>query len=233
MGFTARSHPPPRADAPALLADESEAHVLVVAPTGAGKGRNFIIPNLLSTVSPCIVLDVKGEAARVTARYRRSIGHEVVILDPFHIATDTPASLNPLDRVTSSAETVADEAFMLASLLSEGRRFEKDSFWDDHGEALLAGLFTHIATSKGLKSRALGDVWALLSADDFVYATAVLLDNKKDLHPFARQQLVAFLGHEGEKVRTSVLSVAQQHMRIFASEAVQRSVTKTSFNLSR
>jgi type IV secretion system protein VirD4 len=233
MGFTARSHAEPPPFAPTLLADDSEAHVLVVAPTGAGKGRNFIIPNLLSTVSPCIVLDIKGEAARVTARYRRAIGHDVVILDPFHIATDKPASLNPLDRVTNNPGTVADEAFMLASLLSEGRRFEKDSFWDDHGEALLAGLFTHVATSTGLKSRALGDIWKLLAANDFVYTIAVLLDNAKDLHPFARQQLVAFLGHEGDKVRTSVLSVAQQHMRIFAREAVQRSVAKTSFDLTK
>jgi type IV secretion system protein VirD4 len=234
MGFTAGQRPEPAAaTSPVLLADGSEAHVLVVAPTGAGKGRNFIIPNLLSTVSPCIVVDIKGEAAKITARYRRSLGHEIVILDPFNIVTDKPSSLNPLDRVTNSPETVADEAFMLASLLSEGRRFEKDSFWDDHGEALLAGLFTHAATSAGLKSRALGDVWKLLGADDFVYAAAVLLDEQKVLHPFARQQLVAFLGHEAEKVRTSVLSVAQQHMRIFASDAVQRSVAKTSFDLAK
>ena len=212
MGFTARAEPVPKIPSVStLLNDDTESHVLVVAPTGAGKGRNFIIPNLLSTASPCIVLDIKGEAARVTARYRRSIGHEVVILDPFHIATDTPASLNPLDRVTSNPETVADEAFMLASLLSEGRRFEKDSFWDDHGEALLAGLFTHVATSEGLPSRALGDVSALLGGDDFTYATAVLLDQRKDLHPFAKQQLAAFLGHEGEKVRTSVLRAESHH----------------------
>jgi type IV secretion system protein VirD4 len=232
MGFTVPSRAEPPPSAPTLLADDSEAHVLVVAPTGAGKGRNFIIPNLLSTKSPCIVLDIKGEAARVTARYRRAIGHDVVILDPFHIATDEPATLNPLDRVTRNRGTVADEAFMLASLLSEGRRFERDSFWDDHGEALLAGLFTYVATSAGLKSRALGDVWKLLASSDFVYSTAVLIDNAKKLHPFAKQQLVGFLGHE-ERVRSSVLSVAKQHMRVFASDAVQRSVAKTSFDLSK
>ena len=54
---------------PAFIADRSEAHVLVIAPTGAGKGRNFIIPNLLSSTAPAIVLDIKGEAARVTDRY--------------------------------------------------------------------------------------------------------------------------------------------------------------------
>jgi type IV secretion system protein VirD4 len=88
--------------------------VLVVAPAGAGKGRNFIILNLLSTASPCIVLGIKGEAARVTVRYRRDIGHEVVILDPFRVATDKPASLNPLDRLAANSDIVADEAFASA-----------------------------------------------------------------------------------------------------------------------
>jgi type IV secretion system protein VirD4 len=232
IGFGARAQPEPPAS-PSLLCDDTESHVLVIAPTGAGKGRNFIIPNLLSTVSPCIVLDIKGEAARVTARYRRSIGHEVVILDPFHIATDSPASLNPLDLFAGTFDTVADDAFMLASLLSEGSRGTKDPFWDDLAENLLAGIIAHIATAKDLPSRALGDLCKLIGADDVVFSLAVLMDNMKDMHPFAHQQIAAFLGHEGEKVRTSVLSVAQQHTRIFTSPAVQQAVSTTSFDLGK
>jgi type IV secretion system protein VirD4 len=219
---------------PGLIADSSEFHVLVIAPTGAGKGRNFIIPNLLTCSAPMIVLDIKGEAARVTARWRREkMGHEVVILDPFHVATDTAHTLNPLDHLTSHLDTVADEAFMLASLITEGHRFTRDPFWDDLAECLLAGLFTHIATSEGIKERTLGAVCDLLAEDDFVYSTAVLLDNNKALHPFAYQQLATFLAHEGDKVRTSVLSVAKQHTRIFTSEAVQRALAATSFDIDK
>jgi hypothetical protein len=50
---------------------------------------------------------------------------------------------------------------------------------------------------------------------------------------FAYQQFVTFTGHEGEKVRSSVASVAQQHMRIFASPRVQRVVATTSFDLGK
>jgi type IV secretion system protein VirD4 len=206
--------------------------VLVIAPTGAGKGRSFILPNLLTCENPAIVLDIKGEAARVTSRCRREMGHEVIILDPFRIATDTPASLNPLGRVTGNAETVADEAFMLASRTSEGMRGTREPFWDDLAENLLAGLFTYIATTEGRSSRALGDVWDILLDDDAVTRVCTLLDTE-NIHPFAYQQFVSFLGHEGEKVRSSVLSVAQQHMRIFASQAVQHAVATTSFDLEK
>jgi len=232
IGFMTRPAlaPPTR---PALIADRSESHVLVIAPTGAGKGRNFIIPNLLSSTAPAIVLDIKGEAARVTARRRREMGHEVVILDPFQIAIDKPGSLNPLDRLAASSETVEDEALTLASLLSEGRRFEREAFWDDLAENLLAGLFTHVATSEGLNSRALGNVWDMLAEEDFTYTIAKLLDSKGLLSSFVRQQFATFLGHEGDKVRTSVASVAQQHMRVFASRSVQRAVATTSFDLEK
>jgi type IV secretion system protein VirD4 len=229
FGFTGRS-PPAAPRRPTLIADRSESHVLVIAPTGAGKGRNFIIPNLLSSTAPAIVLDIKGEAARVCARCRRAMGHEVVILDPFRIATEKPDTLNPLDRLTASPETVEDEAFMLASLLSEGRRFEQEAFWDDLAENFTGGLFTHVATSEGLKSRALGDVWELLAADDFVMSIATLLDIHPKLNTFARQQLGTFLEHD-DRVRSSVASVAQQHMRIFS--AVQRAVATTSFDLEK
>src|ERR1700688_2511970 len=84
LGFTAGLARPASATPP-LITDDSEPHVLVIAPTGAGRGRNFIIPNLLTCEAPAIVLDIKGEAARVTARRRREMGHDVVILDPFHI----------------------------------------------------------------------------------------------------------------------------------------------------
>jgi type IV secretion system protein VirD4 len=232
FGFTP-GLPEPAPRRPSVIADRSESHVLVVAPTGAGKGRNYIIPNLLSSTASFIVLDIKGEAARVTARRRRELGQEVVILDPFHVVTDEPDSLNPLQRLVSDPDTVADEAFMLASLLSEGARSTRDAFWDDLGECLLTGLFTHVATTEGLRSRALGDVWNLLAADDFQYATAVLLDTKSSMHPFAKQQLAGFLAHEADKVQPSVLSTAKQHMRIFASERVQRAVARTSFDLDK
>jgi len=62
-----------------------DGHIITVAPTGAGKGRGAIIPNLLRYQGPVIVVDPKGENCRVTARARRAMGHDVRIIDPFEI----------------------------------------------------------------------------------------------------------------------------------------------------
>ena len=72
MGFggheQARPSSAANADSGSPISDASEAHCLVVAPTGAGKGRGLVIPNLLQWPHSMIVVDVKGEAALATAR---------------------------------------------------------------------------------------------------------------------------------------------------------------------
>ena len=54
-----------------LLYDNSETHVLLVAPTRSGKGTGVIIPTLLSWPASAIILDPKdGENYDVTAPWR-------------------------------------------------------------------------------------------------------------------------------------------------------------------
>jgi type IV secretion system protein VirD4 len=208
--------------------------MLVIAPTGAGKGRGVIIPNLLHYDGPAIVVDVKGEAASVTARHRRDIGQEVVTLDPFHVLGASTDCLNPLDLLAASPATIADDAFMLAEMIANGSRGTKEPFWDDHAVSLISGLIAHVATTEEPSNRNLGSVWKLLAHDDLVMHIAMQLDaagGDKPMHPFVHDQFANFLNHEGDKVRTSVRSTAQQHMRIFASEQVQRVTAATSFSL--
>ena len=49
-----------------LITDDGEAHLLTIAPTGAGKGRSNVIPTSLEYPGSMIILDTKGEDAVVT-----------------------------------------------------------------------------------------------------------------------------------------------------------------------
>jgi len=215
-----------------LIEDGSEAHVLVTGPTGAGKGRSLIIPNLLQWKASAIVVDVKGENAMTTARYRRDLGQRVVILDPFSVVSDGSDALNPLDWMANSPEYVADNSMTLSETLTGGRRSEKEPFWDDEANEFCAGLIAHCATQPDPAKRNLGGLHDILTSDDTVHDIAVMLDTLPNMNPYARRQLVNFLQHEGEKVRSSIRSTAQQHVRIFGSPLVQRAVTCTTFDLS-
>ena len=95
-----------------------DGHIITVAPTGAGKGRSAIIPNLLRYQGPVIVVDPKGENCRVTARARRAMGHDVRIIDPFGLVTDKTDQLNPLDVLGRPGVELESEAQALAMMLS-------------------------------------------------------------------------------------------------------------------
>jgi type IV secretion system protein VirD4 len=214
------------------MEDSSEAHTLVVAPTGSGKGRGVIIPNLLHWDGPAIVIDIKGEAYATTARYRRSLGQRVIVLDPFEVTDAKGDCLNPLDWLLEEPEAMPDSAFMLAETITGTERSSRDPFWDAMAESMEAGLFAYAATQVDPEKRNLGRVWEILNSDDAVYSLAVILDTEKNMNTFAHEQITAFLQHEGEKVRSSVRSTMQQHMRIFSSTLVQKAVSRTTFDLN-
>ena len=74
-------------------------HCLVVAPTRAGKGVGYVIPNTLLFNGSIVVLDVKGEIFEATSRHRQSEGDEVYRFSPFDFEHPTHR-YNPLERVS-------------------------------------------------------------------------------------------------------------------------------------
>ena len=63
-------------------------HSAVFAPSGIGKGVSCIVPFLLTCRDSCVVVDLKGENALLTAEHRaKQFGHKIVILDPYGVVT--------------------------------------------------------------------------------------------------------------------------------------------------
>ena len=59
-------------------------HTAVFAPSGAGKNVSIVEPFLLTSPESCIITDVKGENAEITALHRATVfGQKIMILDPW------------------------------------------------------------------------------------------------------------------------------------------------------
>ena len=58
-----------------LLVKLNAVHTAVFAPTGVGKGVSLVIPFLQTLPGLLVVVDFKGELARLTAARRRAMGH--------------------------------------------------------------------------------------------------------------------------------------------------------------
>ena len=75
-------------------------HLMTIASTGAGKGVGCIIPALLRHSGPVVVIDPKGENYAVTARARKEMGQQVILLDPFEVTGEQEVgSLSYTDRI--------------------------------------------------------------------------------------------------------------------------------------
>ena len=75
-------------------------HCLVVAPTRAGKGVGYVVPNALLFPGSTVILDVKGEIFEATSRHRQSQGDRVFRFAPFDFENATHR-YNPLERVAA------------------------------------------------------------------------------------------------------------------------------------
>jgi type IV secretion system protein VirD4 len=195
---------------------KGDGHLLTFAPTGAGKGAGVIIPNLLHYPGPTIVIDPKGENFVVTARYRQSLGHKVVLLDPFSSVPNQILAeygvergyLNPLDICSLSGTSIENDAQMLAGSLAI-RGFGENPFWDLQGIKLLAGIVA-IEMEDAIRQQrppSFKNIITMLYASNPVYALVVKLDTGRYPDFVHRSIGGGFVGIV-ENTRDGILSTA-------------------------
>ncbi|MBL8827193.1 MAG: type IV secretory system conjugative DNA transfer family protein, partial [Planctomycetaceae bacterium] len=232
LGFHAECADDPLVGEPVTY--DGREHLLTIAPTGAGKGRNCIIPTLLRFNGTTIVVDPKGEHYATTHRYREQLGHRVVRLDPFGITGGPTDALNPLDVFDLVRADVETDAQTMASILSAGLRFQKDPFWDQAAMGLISGVIAYLAGTPGVdkQDRNLGKVCEMLQSDDTVYNLAVLLDTVGSKMPkLAYREISSFLQQAEKETRPSILGTAVNYIKAFGSEQVGRTLRNSTFKL--
>ncbi|MBA4188941.1 MAG: hypothetical protein C0467_13170 [Planctomycetaceae bacterium] len=223
-----------REEARPALTYPGDGHLMTIAPTGAGKGVGAIIPALLTYPGSVIVTDIKGENYQVTARYRREMGQQVVVLDPFGLVTakDKADRLNPFDLFKVPGSDPESDAEMIAAQLAVGHEFTSDRYWEDTGRGLVAGLVADIATSYSLEKRNLCSLREMLYNDDLDYTLAVALDTrKKTMSPLARDEFIAYLAAPSDKTRPCIRTTATTFVKCLGSSAVSRSLERSTFDL--
>ena len=130
-----------------------DRHLLTVAPTRSGKGVSSIIPNLLTYEGSVIVIDPKGENARITADRRgagdrlgiEGLKQTVRVVDPWGITGLPVSRFNPLDWLRPGDEDINENAMMLADSIVTIRQGTREPFWDEEAKALLMGILLYVA----------------------------------------------------------------------------------------
>lgn len=118
----------------------TEKHVLIVAGTRGGKGRDLIIPNLKRYKGSVFVLDPKGENAQKSYEYRPD---PFFVLDPFGVSGLPSARFNPLRYLVGPS--MITDAQTLADALIIG-----DDHFASSARQLLVGLMLYVVTEPAL-----------------------------------------------------------------------------------
>lgn len=116
---------------------------LVIGPTGAGKTRYYVKPNLLNASESLVVTDTKGSLKEEMEPALLEAGYEVLKLD----LTDPANSIgyNPFDYIEydeAGDEYNQKDIMSFAEILYGENHISKDPYWDEAGKALLRSLIS-------------------------------------------------------------------------------------------
>ncbi|MDD2800024.1 MAG: type IV secretory system conjugative DNA transfer family protein [Methylococcales bacterium] len=207
-----------------------DRHLLTVAPTRSGKGVSSIIPNLLTYQGSVLVIDPKGENARVTAMRRgaNGLGQTVHIVDPWGITGAVASCFNPLDWLSADDEDISENAMMLADSMITPRGGNADHFWDDEAKALLMGIILYVALdSYEQGQRTLGRVRDIIVSDsDTLNETLIRMGS----HPnnIINSTAARTISKE-DKLRASVLASLQSHTHFLDSPRIRENLSRSDF----
>jgi|HubBroStandDraft_2_1064218.scaffolds.fasta_scaffold12814_2 type IV secretion system protein VirD4 len=225
MGFAARTS----SEAGELLIYTGDGHLITFAPTGTGKTSGPVITNALRHPGQLVVLDMKGEVYAATARARRAMGQDVCVVDLRDGSEG--GSLNPLDLTIRCGTDPAATARSFAAELIERGGDERERFWNDWAETMIAGATAWLLADRPAEERRISSLFDLFTQDDVVYRMAVLLDEKKVQNRAARAAFASFLQLPEQNTRPSVLGTVQSHLRLFDSDLTRRLTDTTTMDI--
>lgn len=124
---------------------EQYEHLLLVAPTGAGKTSGLILPNLLREpgTRSLVITDPKRELLRLTSPYLRSVYGDSNVLALDFLDPALSAGYNPLAQIVDAAS-----ADLFAQTWVRNTGTSKEPFWDNAARTLLGAAALHLVKSE-------------------------------------------------------------------------------------
>nr|WP_200997145.1 type IV secretory system conjugative DNA transfer family protein [Rhizobium rhizogenes]QCL10200.1 conjugative coupling protein [Rhizobium rhizogenes] len=173
-----------------------DSHFFVNGPSRSGKGRGFVMPNLLEYEGSVIVLDVKLENYTLTGPARMAMGQRCYVFAP---GSAHSHRWNPLDFVRDWPERSTDLINLAATLLPIGEK--EEAYWKQTARGLLAGALGYVLESASMEGRRnLRSVLRLLSTGrPFSAVLQEIIDNEPELDQFILGSFRQHLGRDEEQ----------------------------------
>ena len=198
-------------------------NTLVIGPSGAGKTRGYVTPNILASEGSIVVADTKGELHERLREQLEQKGFLVSCID----FTDPAASTigyDPLDhiRIVDGNAREQDMISIAASLCPIDNNYEP--FWDFIVRGLIASLIGYTMAALPKEERNLSSICELYgTVVDGRYEKLLEEFREEDPNAFAVRQYAATMAAKGaEKMAASIKSVAGEKLLPYMLGEVDR-----------
>lgn len=234
------------------LCHDGPEHLLLVAPTGSGKGIGHVIPTLASPAWPesVVVLDIKRENWIKTSRYRKQALKNIVIKFEPTNGDGTSAKFNPLDEIRIRTEYEAADVQNLVYMMvfSDEKAGKGDPHWPISAADFLFGVVLHLkyiqpnaslpSVAAYLRQKQLEEIIAEMMLTEHVedetffqriYGDSIVADQPKT-HPKVFEAGMK-MNNTPEKERGSIFSTAVAKFDLYKDPVICRNVEQSNFKI--
>ncbi|GAB5440128.1 MAG: hypothetical protein Fues2KO_04770 [Fuerstiella sp.] len=207
-------------------------HVGIYGASGSMKTTAFAIQQLLQCEDSTVVLDPKGELGSLTAQARKSMGHRVVLLDPFEITRSLnlpPDRFNPLLLSRENPARVVDDARRLANAMVVRTGKENDEFWPNASVTVLTSILAFLMSDARPEEANLSRMRDILSNPELIEQMLCHMEQSDACHGLLSRMAGQVRQLEG-KTRSSVLSVASSHTDFLDSIPLAVTLLESTFD---
>ena len=204
---------------------------LLVGPSGAGKTRGYVIPNLLHAGESLIVADTKGNLHRRYGKHLEEKGYTVMHLD-FTDVANTPWGYNPLAYIRPCRAAAANRAGdffneqdvkKTAQAICPCLDFQ-EPYWDLAAQMYLEAILLFVLNLLPREQHTLHEAYTFLSR----MGTPELEDMVEEecaAHPnsaFARKMGMIRQNKKADKMDASIKGILARHLDVLANSGTRR-----------
>lgn len=192
---------------------------LIIGPTGGGKTRGYIMPNILQCDGSMVIADTKGRLLAELGPSLKREGYQIASLD-FTDCLHSPYGYNPLEyiRYDRERDTYDEQDIMTIAASIVPMETYSDPFWDYAVKMVLEGLIGYVMECLPKEEQHLGSVVTLFDEMGHIMYHS-LFQELGEINPdsFAASRYRFFMScQQADRMKASIQGILAEKLSILS-----------------